>query len=412
MNSLTDSIIDTKDSYTINSTTEINIDRSFIDRMQEESIIRMTDSNDTYGLQLFCYDHCDKFDSDRVKQSRGVVFSGDTLVMKAFPYTEEIRQTDIEDFQSKLNLSECRFYYSYEGMLIRMFYFNDRWFISTHRKLDAFRSKWSSKVSFGEIFVQCLQMEYEHNEPFMNALMNQPDDLSVLERFQKTLDTTKQYMFLLLNNEENRIVCVPDLYGPGMYHVGTFDSKTLLPVDADINISKPREIVNKPASLEEVYTHAQALDYTRYQGIIIFTPDNKQYKVLNAEYEYYFSVRGNEPSIKFRYLQVRMNLDYNKTLRNMYPSMCGAFDMYESYISNIAKSIFNSYVERFMKKKFVTVSQEEYIIVKACHGWHLQDRKRNIVNLKRVVEEINNSPPSLVNKMIRTQLQKEKKMKL
>ena len=412
MNSLTDSIIDTKDSYTINSTTETNIDRSFIDRMQEESIIRMTDSNDAYGLQLFCYDQCDKFDSDKVKQSRGVVFSGDTLVMKAFPYTEEIRQTDLETYQSKFNLSECRFYYSYEGMLIRMFYFGDKWFISTHRKLDAFRSKWSSKVSFGEIFVNCLQKEYENNESFVSALQDTPDDLSLLERFQKTLDTTKQYMFLLLNTEDNRIVCIPDVNGPEMYHVGTFDSTSLLPVDVDIHISKPREICNTPSSLEEVYSHAQKLDYTRYQGIIMFTPDNKQYKFLNSEYEYFFSVRGNEPSIKFRYLQVRTNPEYNRTLRNMYPSMCGAFDMYETYISNIAKSIFNSYVERFMKKKFVTVSQEEYIIVKACHSWHHQDRKKNIVNLKLVLQEINSSPPSLINKMIRTQLQKEKKMKL
>jgi len=409
MNGLTDSINETKVSYTINSTTENNIDRSFIDRMQEESIIRMTDSDDTYGLQLFCYENCDKFDSDRVKQSRGVVFSGDVLIMKAFPYTEEINGTNIEEFESKLKLSECRSFFSYEGMLIRMFYFVDKWFISTHRKLDAFRSKWSSKISFGEIFVECLQREYEHNESFVNSLQDTPDDLTLLERFQKTLDTTKQYMFLLLNNEENRIVCVPDLDGPGMYHVGTFDSRTLLPVDVDINISKPREMQNKPLSLREVYEHAQYLDYTRNQGIIIFTPDNKQYKVLNDKYSYYFSIRGNEPSIKFRYLQVRMNPEYNKTLRTMYLSMCKTFDMYETYISNIAKNIFNSYIERFIKKKFVTVSQEEYIIVKACHNWHLQDRKRNIVNLKKVLEEINNSSPSLINKMIKTQVQKEKK---
>lgn len=414
MNSLTDSIIDSKDSSTITSMTEV-LDRSFIDTMQEASIIRMTDSDDTYGLQLFCYENCDKLDSERVKQSRGVVFSGDTLVMKAFPYTEEIRFADVQEGRyADMDLSQCRFYPSYEGMLIRMFYYGDKWFVSTHRKLNAFRSKWSSKVSFGENFVKCLQKEYENNDSFINAVRDTPEDLSILERFQSILDKTKQYMFLLLNNEDNRIVCVPDTKGPGMYHVGTFDSTSLLPVEADIHIVKPLEFEHKYSTIRDVYEHAQTLNYTWYQGIIIFSPDNKQYKVLNTNYEFFFNVRGNEPSIKFRYLQIRNNEEYTRTLREMYPEMESSFDMYENYIRLISKEIFDAYAKRFMfvKKTFVSVSQEEYVIVKACHGWHLQDRKRNIVSLKKVYEEMNKASPSLVNKMIRNRIQKEKKMKL
>ncbi len=41
---------------------------------------------------------------------------------------------------------------------------------------------------------------------------------------------------------------------------------------------------------------------------------------------------------------------------------------------------------------------DEYVIVKACHSWHLQDRKRNIITLKRVYEEVNNAQTSLVIK--------------
>lgn len=408
MNSLTDSIIDSKDSYTINSMTDDKVDREFVDSMQESSIIRMTDSDDTVGIQLFCYDNCDKYDTDKVKQCRGIVFSGDTLVMKAFPYTEEITR---ENLETQLNLQNCKLYPSYEGMLIRMFFFCDKWFISTHRKLDAFRSKWSSKVSFGEIFVSCLQREFDNNDEFAKAIQNKPE-VGILERFKLTLDTTKQYMFLLLNNDDNRIVCLNDPNGPGMFHVGTFDSSTGESVDTDIHINKPNPIENTFTSLTEVYEKAQTLDYTMYQGIIIFTPNNKQYKVLNAEYQYYFSVRGNEPSIKFRYLQIRHNEEYCKTLRQMYPNMVSSFDLYENYINTIARDIFNAYVERFIKKNFTTVSQDEYVIVKACHGWHLQDRKRNIITLKKVYSEINNAQPSLINKMIRLRMQKERKMKM
>ena len=413
MSSLTDTITETKVSDTITSSTDVT--RSFIDTMQESSIIRMTDSDDSYGLQLFCYDSCTKDDSEAVKQCRGIVFSGNDLVMKAFPYTEEIRAGDVEKFSSEINLSECKFYRSYEGMLIRMFYYTDKWFISTHRKLDAFRSKWSSRVSFGDIFVSCLEKEYTHNSEFAENLDRTPStaEESLLSRFEKTLDKSKQYMFLLLNNQENRIVCLNDPDGPGMFNVGTFDAHTGKPVEDDIYICKPLEIPSgQYSSLRDVYEHGQSFDYTKYQGIIIFTPNNKQYKVLNAEYDYFFSVRGNEPSIKFRYLQVRNNEEYSKALRMMYPNMVGAFNSYENYIRLIAKDIFEAYVERFMKKKFATVSPDEYVIVKACHGWHLTDRKNNIVNLKRVYEELNRSPPTLINKIIRSKMQKEKKMKL
>lgn len=412
MSSLTDTITETKVSDTINSSTGVT--RSFIDTMQESSIIRMTDSDNSYGLQLFCYDSCTKDDSEAVKQSRGIVFNGDELVMKAFPYTEEIRVSDIQTYSDKINISECKFYRSYEGMLIRMFYYTDKWFISTHRKLDAFRSKWSSRVSFGDMFVRCLEKEYQYNSEFaenLNRVSSTSED-TLLSRFEKTLDTAKQYMFLLLNNEENRIVCINDPEGPGMFHVGTFDSTTGNSVQDDIYICSPDELGSEYSSLQDVYEHAQTLDYTKYQGIIIFAPNNKQYKVLNSDYDYFFSVRGNEPSIKFRYLQVRNNEEYSNALRKMYPNMVGAFNSYENYIRLIAKDIFEAYVERFMKKKFATVSQDEYVIIKACHGWHLSDRKNNIVNLRRVYDELNRASPSLINKIIRARMQKEKKLKM
>jgi hypothetical protein len=410
MNSLTASITESYDSNTITSTTDIeNIDRAFIDTMQEESIIRMTDSDNSYGIQLFCYDNCNRLDSERVKQCRGIVFNGDTLIMKAFPYTEEIRKTDLETFESQVNLQYCKFYNSYEGMILRMFFFEDKWFISTHRKLDAFRSKWSSKVSFGEMFIQCLQRELENNDDFANSVRDTPEDLGILERFKLTLDKTKQYMFLLLTNEETRIVCLNDPNGSGMFHVGTFDSTTGESVETDIHVRKPIPLENTFSSLTEVYERAQTTDYTMYQGIIMFAPNNKQYKVLNSEYEYYFSVRGNEPSIKFRYLQVRNNIEYCKTLRQMYTNMVSSFDSYENYINVIAKEIYTSYVERFIKKNFITVPQEEYVIVKACHKWHQEDRKRNIVNLNRVFSELSNSHPSFINRLIRKRIHKERK---
>ncbi len=43
-----------------------------------------------------------------------------------------------------------------EGNIKQNFYFNDKWIITTHRKLDAFKSKWGSEKSFGDILKKLL----------------------------------------------------------------------------------------------------------------------------------------------------------------------------------------------------------------------------------------------------------------
>ena len=54
-------------------------------------------------------------------------------------------------------------------------------------------------------------------------------------------------------------------------------------------------------------------------GIIAFQSPEKQFKATTAEYSELFNARGNEPSVKFRYLQVRMNGDVRDALYYLYP---------------------------------------------------------------------------------------------
>ena len=55
----------------------------------QESKIRLVDSDEETGLDLFCYNRCFNDEDNFVKQCRGLVYHGDTLVLKAFSYTDE-----------------------------------------------------------------------------------------------------------------------------------------------------------------------------------------------------------------------------------------------------------------------------------------------------------------------------------
>ena len=380
------------------------LSRDLIESMNKD--VKLTDSKD--GLDLFCYIKCSASDSNLLKKCRGVVFKGDELIMNGFPYTYELSEDNREDVEDRLKgiFDECTFYDSYEGTVIRMFNYNNIWYTSTNRKLDAYKSKWSSKDSFGLYFRNSLNSEYEHNEMFRNRIS--PDESKdIIERFQETLDINKQYMFLLLNNEENRIVCQPSLR-PTVFHVGTFINGEL---NMDENIDIPYPQKHTFNNIEEIYEHVSKINISKLQGVIVFGPNNVQYKIFSKDYAYLYRVRGNEPSIKFRYLQVRQDKEYVKLLKELYPNFTKTFEEYENILVEVAKFINKAYVDRFIRNLYVAVPQEEYAVIRSCHEWHLNDRSRNKISLSKVIEVLNQQEATNLNKMIKRYYLEQKKQK-
>ena len=277
--------------------------------------------------------------------------------------------------------------------------------MSTHRKLNAFRSKWASQESFGTTFKKALDNEVCNNDKLREGL---PDNSqSLLERFQSTLDKSKQYMFLIRNTSSNRIVC-EEPSNNKIYHVGTFVDGTFEMVE-DIGIPKPQ--VHKFTNIQELCTYVEHIDIKNLQGVIIFTPWNKQYKILNSEYQVLFNARGNEPSIKFRYLQVRMDEELTNMLYYLYPEMEPMFTKYENAIYNISVDIYNAYIRRFIKKEYVTLPREEFGVLRECHAWHIENRNENRINFNKVMYVMNNQTPTNLNRMIRHYLLEKEKTK-
>lgn len=367
------------------------------ENIERHDNIRVVDRDEDTNLDLFCYVRCTNDDSELVKQCRGVVFHGNDIVMKAFGYTSEYTHEQVAELEQLLpNFEEWSCYDAYEGSIMRMFYFSGKWYLSTHRKLNAFRSKWATKESFGTLFKEALESEATLNSRFASLL---PDGDNILERFQQSLDREKQYMFLLCNTKDNRIVCHAPEH-PTVYHVGTFDAQSgelLMDVDCGIPYPIRRTFTTVKEMCQAVREH---IDPMYMQGLCLFGPNNKQVKVVHSNYQLLFKTRGNEPSIKFRYLQVRMMKDVVSRLYMLYPHMREKFDEYENTLYEIAQMIYRSYVQRYIKKQTVTVPVEEFIVMKECHGWYLSDRANNRMTLKKVVNVLNKQAPTNLNHMI------------
>jgi len=380
-----------------NSLFSVNYGASFSelkDAFAQNQIIKM-DSDQESDITLYSYLNCDNNSPAFVKQCRGLVFQEDELKVKSFPYTEEYNDKESLTLKEKLlDLSGWQFYESYEGTLLRLFYLSGKWYLSTHRRLNAFRSKWSCSRSFGELFLEGLKREISVN-PNLKAL--EGENPLKLESFCELLDKNVQYMFLVSNNSENRIVCRAR---NTVYYVGSFVNNNFS-LENKLNFTMPEKL--NFDSVDALVSFVQKIDYMSFQGVIGVKKTDTgvtQVKILNTEYLKLFAVRGNQPSRKYRYLQVRLNKDMYDDLMYLYPDSVETFNYYEKLISQVAVFIHRAYTRRFIKKEYVEVPQEEYGVIRECHEWHRADRDRNKVTLGKVVSVLNTQNATKLNTMI------------
>tara|TARA_B100000900_G_C20587088_1_gene720035 strand:+ start:971 stop:2338 length:1368 start_codon:yes stop_codon:yes gene_type:complete len=383
------------------SNTEQSMDNFTRESVSSNSNIRLCDSTADNSLSLFCYNKCTTEDTDLVKNCRGVIFNNDTLVFKGFPYTPEFPSEEMSKFTELFedDFQNYEFYDSYEGALLRVFNWSDKWYVTTNRKIDAFHSKWSSKDSFGQMFRNAVEFQYRQEGSDIRRNIGECEESEVYEKFFDTLDKTYQYMFIVCNTFDNRIVCSAS-ETPVVYHVGTFkDCGEQFSMNETCGFPYP--VRHRFESFDDVEKYVNDSGFERIQGVVAYGPRNFQVKLLNNDYYNLFNARGNEPSIKFRYLQVRMDEKQTNMLYFLYPRFADTFDEYENSLYEIAQQINSNYIRRFIKKKYVTVPKDEYVVMKACHSWHLEDRDRNRISLRKVIDLLNEQSPTSLNHMIR-----------
>lgn len=346
------------------------------------------------GLKIISYLDCDRESSDDLKKVRGWVQDADTgtILFETFPYTEEFTTDEKIPFfnqdEGKNVLDEWDVYYSLEGCLLRIFWHNDRWYISTNKKLNAFKSRWASRKSFGDIFRESL-VHTNNNENILEVLLDQ-------------LDKNLVHLFLVRYNHENRVVCSAPKDFECVYFIGAWDNKTKT-LEREwkypIKVNTPIPIKEIPTTINDFVDN---VSIENYQGIILFNKDkNLQVKVYSLEYSRLCKLRGNNPNIRFRYLEVRQDSSKKDEFVKLYPLYEDLFLEYENILYQLAKLIRYYYIQRYIKNKYVTLPKEEYVLMKKCHDWYLEDRATHKINVARVLELLNNEDTLSVYKMIR-----------
>lgn len=316
------------------------------------------------NLSLYHYVSCSENDDNLLKQIRGVVFDNTTkqLVLRGFPYTPEYVLKDFAEppaynqLKEKLEptMGSYRFFYSYEGTILRVFYHGEQWHVSTHKRIDAKTSHWGGPVSFEELFRAAVDNIAQHGASFADY-----------DAFFSTLDKAKQYMFLLSCTPQTRIVSTPPPY-PVVYLVGVFvDNHFSLDETLD-GFQSPLEV--KPKDFDELYQMVLKANPMFSQGIVAMSPELGFYKLTSSIYNYLAGLRGNQWNLRLRYLELRYNPEDNsfKDFCRLYSEHAKMFHSIENTIRKIARNIHSAYLRRFVKKQFAVVPSEQYEILRRC----------------------------------------------
>lgn len=361
---------------------------SFSDLSNLEDQIRVCECAD--GMSLYHYKMVDENSNPILKQVRGLIFETDTgkLLMRGFPYTPEYTHNHSNLQAIVGGLDKYRLTYSYEGTVVRVFYYNDKWHVATTKKLDAKNSYWAMKnVSFEELFRSAIDCTIQNPNGILKQYMQERGaEFFSYDTFFDTLDRTRQYMFLIRPLCENRIVSFFDPAIP-VLHVGTFINH-IYTLDDYIGIQKPVELP-EIKSVEELTTIVSNLDPFYAQGILLIGNES-MYKVVSQKYAYLYNLRGNQANLEYRYLQLKKeDPQLLPDFLTLYPECFGYnFSSVDAKVDKLAKVIFDSYMNRYIHKKYVVLPQPMFIFMSKVHNTFIETKtKTTLEKVKSMLSE-------------------------
>lgn len=411
-----------------------------------ESSLAVTDANGEYSIVHWV--DCSDSSPETVKSCRGIIRRGDEIVCKTFNYTPEfigMSKEALEALTAVWNKPKI-IYPAFEGTSVRLWHDQERWHLSTFRKLDAYCSRWGCRTSYGDLFMRGLveilkksgseMTKNEEKKREWNSLVEatnvagKAEDL-YFQWFQfycSTLRKDRIYTFLIHSVLENRIAAKVDSDIPRLSFTGEFDNH-------------PRSHA-RFALLEENTSHIEwpgSLDTSKFlpkpksalgfvedcdpgvcQGLIIHhgvgTSSFGSIKLTSKHYQALADLRGNEPSVVFRYLHLRSEMisigesesgsavtreQLFESFRNLYPERWQEFDECEKLLNEAINTIYQGYVKRYLKREFVHLPQELWYVARNLHDAYLQNPQLNKISLDLVSRHVNQLPAVRQNFIIK-----------
>jgi len=293
----------------------------------ESDIYNLKIKEDKDYPELFLIHHLNNtiFDNPFVNECNGIIMEKNNLKIICYTFNK------CSDTFENIDLNNLYIEHSIEGTLIRLFYYNEEWIVSTKKCIDASKSIWISKKNFLELFEECL-------EKYFN-----------MHQFKNILNKSYCYSFIIMH-PENKIVV--NYITPSLYHISTRDLNTFKEICNDIGIPKPkRNNISYDYFQKNLYIDTSL----QYEGYIFSDLNYNRCKIKNPYYNKVRYLWGNTNNRFYRYIELRK--DYNILNEYIYyfSNDTNNFLEYEKNIQNLAYEILRIYLLKYVQKNDVKI---------------------------------------------------------
>lgn len=310
-------------------------------------------------------------------QANGIIFEKDTNKVVSMCQNRLITCDKIDEIQNIKQIKRVE--YCEDGTLIRLYNYDDIWYTSTTRCIDARKSYWTSTKNFDELFW----------EVFDKELLN-------------TLDKKYTYIFVLLH-KENRIVVkhtVNMLVYISRIHNETCIEDYTNQFNNIYGIKRPKKIdynIFEDNIVEKLY-------HPFKRGIIIKVLNNDNntmtnYKIDYQKYTNIKTIRGNVPDIRMRYLELLQDPDNLKMFQEYYKEYTFMFKIINNEILKLIKTVYKLYVDSHIKH--IAEVKDDNLYYKTLRQLHAQYKVTNVpISFEEVRKKIYNMDKKIIKKLL------------
>jgi len=335
-----------------------------------------------------------EYDVEKIGKYRSVVYKNDKLLAYSPP-----KSWNLQTFMSKYSAKECYAEEIVEGTMINLFYDKDiqKWEIAT-------------KSSFGANTTFYMNNESNTNNKTFRQLFF--DVCKTIQFDYTVLPTDYSYSFVF-QHPENRIV-VPfnecKLYLIDAYLIDEYKITELNETDKynllnttinNINVLAPQPYNFSSYDDLETLLHFMNEDYKNVGIMIYHTETKHRTKMRNPNYEFVRYLRGNQPKLQYRYLELRQNDQVSAYLR-YFPEMYNDFIIFKKEIHAFTDALYKNYISCYIKKEKPLLEFQEKEFHNHMYSLHhdlykekLKEKNKKITK-ENVISYVNKIPPAVL----------------
>ena len=329
----------------INSENILDTSSDSIDNNQNISKKTWTFANDTYHVIKYNKKHMKEDDFSNLGLLRSVITKNNQILCYSPP-----KSLRFDTFVKKYKEQDCIVQEYIEGTMINLFYDptakqnTGDWQISTKSAVGAdvgFSIHKNKKIcTFRNMFLDTcnhvnLDFELLSKEHCYSFVMQHPNNVIV-----SPVDEKKLYL-ISVYSIDNDTQIVEELSTKNAIDIMNTVPNCRVQYPHEYEMSSYLTIKNKWASYDTTYT---------CQGIVIkHIESGERTKIRNPNFEYVKKLKGNQPKLLFRYLQLRQTRTIQKYLM-YFPQDKAAFDVFRSQIHAFSEELHDYYLKYHVHK--------------------------------------------------------------